>query len=159
MTRMIFCFLWLLAPSARGEDSALRARDVFRVEIFVDADSLNTDLFQSRGVFLVDTSVTNVSGRDQEIIVWSQYGWSWVADNRAVHPGIEALKNILVKKTLRSKQNYSAKVEMISDSGARRPVTFRLGFCPRAERPVTGLKDYGAAGGAYWSNPVTLPGR
>ncbi|MHB8744797.1 MAG: hypothetical protein ACYC9L_17030 [Sulfuricaulis sp.] len=81
------------------------------------------------------------------------------ATSRAVRPGIEALMNFPTKKILRPQEEYSAKVEMFADPGLSMPVTFRLGFRPRAERPVADLTDFSASGGVYWSNPITLRGR
>ena len=132
----------------------------FKVEIAINRESLDAESYKTYGVFFVETKVLNISDRDQEIIVWTQHGWSWLSSSPKVKPGIEAKKNEPSRITLKSNQDYVSKVAMWSDPHRNiKPVTFRLRFVPKAELPVSGQRverNIVKWGGTFWSNAVTL---
>ncbi len=144
-------FLTVLAPaSGRCETGA------FRVQISIDADSLNAAPYKKRGVFFVKTTITDTSSSDRKITVWTQHGWSWLSSSPDVSPGIEALQNISSRGTLHPGEAYESSVEMWIDPRGKRPVTFRLGFYPDATRPVSKMKGADLSKAVSWSNEVTL---
>lgn len=144
-------FLTVLAPpSGRCETGA------FRVQISIDADSLNAASYTTRGVFFVKYAIGNISGSDQKITVWAQHGWSWLSSSSHVSPGIEALHNVSSRGTLHPGEVYESSVEMWINPRATMPVTFRLGFYPDALRPVSKMKSADLSKAVSWSNEVTL---
>ena len=126
----------------------------FAVHASIVAESLGSSDYP-KGMFLAETTVTNVSGIDQEIVVWTQYGWSWLSNNKAVQPGIEATKNYPTRSVLSPGQKYVAKVELSANPRSRRPLTFRLGFCPTPEGPISGMRN-ATSQVVAWSNDVVL---
>ncbi len=106
--------------------------------------------------FYLETKITNIGATEQEIVVWTQQGWSWMSDTAAVTPGIEALKNVPTRVTLKPNERYNGRVEMFSNSQKTRPVTFRSGFFPQAARPIFGQPGMEKSEGIIWSNPVKL---
>lgn len=127
----------------------------FTVRASIVPDSLDSSDYQKRGMFWAETTVTNVSGINQEVVVWTQYGWSWLSNNEAVQPGIEATQNIATRSVLRPGQKYVARLELFASPRSRRPLTFRLGFYPTPERPIAGLKS-AINQGVFWSEDVVL---
>jgi len=127
----------------------------FTVHAWIVRGSLDSTDYQKRGMFWAETTVTNVSGINQKIVVWSQYGWSWLSNNEAVQPGIEAAQNIATRSVLRPGQKYVAKVELFANPRFRRPLTFRLGFYPTPERPISGMKS-ATNQIVSWSDDVVL---
>lgn len=118
--------------------------------ISIKTDSLKTKLFTEAG------TLRNISNKKISIIVWTQYGWSWVSDNPAVSPGIEALNNFPRTVTLGPGQEYRADVEMHADMRIHKPVRFHLGFVPNADRPVSLIPGIKKHKDVIWSNPVIL---
>ena len=144
-------FLTALAPAlGRCETGA------FRVQISIDADSLNAASYKTRGVFFVKTTIRNISSSARNITVWTQYGWSWLSSSPDLSPGIEALRNISSRGALHPGEAYESSVEMWIDPRGKRPVTFRLGFYPDATRPVSKMKGADLSKAVSWSNDVTL---
>ena len=105
-------------------------------------------------VRFVDTVVTNVSSKPQTIIAWTQYSWSWVSSSPQVSPGIEALKNASETVVLDPGQSFARAVEVYV-VGAR-PVTFRLGFYPAADAPVSARVPPVSSSSIMWSNTITF---
>ena len=105
-------------------------------------------------VQFIDTVVTNVGTRPRTIVAWTQYGWSWVSNSAQVSPGIEAMKNAPKTIVLEPGKSFSRGVEVYV-VGAR-PVTFRLGFYPTADVPVSGRVPPLANASLFWSNALTL---
>ena len=105
-------------------------------------------------VQFIDTVVTNVGAQPRTIVFWTQYGWSWVSNSAQVSPGIEALKNAPESVVLEPGKSFSRAVE-IYVVGAR-PVTFRLGFFPATEVPVSARVPPIAVSEISWSNALTL---
>jgi len=141
--------------SAAWRSDALTKDDgPFKVEIAVNSASLQEELYKSQHIFFVDTKVTNVSHREQKLVAWTQYGWSWISSSAQVRPGIEATKNSPARIVLQPGQSYARAVEMFSMT--HRPVTFKLGFAPQAQRPISGQANSAAVGELFWSNLVTL---
>jgi hypothetical protein len=89
------------------------------------------------------------------IVVWTQYGWSWISSNPDVSPGIEATKNQRTRITLKPDEKFTGKLEMWSDM-ANRPRTFRLGFVPETQVPISGQKDIQERSVISWSNTLKL---
>lgn len=141
----------VLTPASARSDTAS-----FRVQVSIDADSLNAAPYKIRGVFFVKYTITNISVDDQNITVWTQHGWSWLSSSPEVSPGIEALQNISSRGTLHPREIYQSSVEMWTDPRGKRPVTFRLGFYPDATRPVSTMKGTDLGKAVSWSNEVTL---
>lgn len=137
---------------AKGDDVA------FKIEISVNQDSLKTETYKKWGQFLVATKIKNVSDVDQEIVVWTQQGWSWISDNADVVPGTEAAQNADAKIELKPGQEYAGMVELFCDPNKNRPLMFRLGFTPKAELPVSDQSGFGSAQArvVLWSNAVAL---
>jgi hypothetical protein len=136
-----------------------KADDVdFKIEISVNEDSLKTDMYKKWGEFLVATKIKNISGVEQEIVVWTQQGWSWISDNPDVVPGTEAAQNVDAKIELKPGQEYAGAVELFCDPNKNRPLTFRLGFTPKAALPASDQSGFGSAQAKVilWSNAVAL---
>ncbi len=142
---------WCQGP-AKGSDA------IFKIEISVNQDSLKSDLYKKWGEFLVATKIRNISDADQEIVVWTQQGWSWISDNPNIVPGTEAAQNADTKIELKPGQEYAGAVELFCDPNKDRPLTFRLGFTPKAELPVSDQPGFGSAQAKLilWSNAVAL---
>ncbi len=154
-TLFAFFLTMFITSTAWSNEALLKHGDAqLQVEIAVHEGSLDGEFYKSHGIFFVDTKVTNISHHALEIITWTQYGWSWISNNPQVHPGIEALANVRSSVILKPGQSYARPVEMFS--GSYRPVTFRLGFAPNAERPLSGQPNVGESEEIFWSNPVTL---
>jgi hypothetical protein len=128
----------------------------FKVEISISKDSLKADFYKKIGAFFVDTKIKNLSNRNQDIIIWTQQGWSWISDNPDVFPGTEALQNIPVHITLKPDEEYIGRVETFTNHRKAKSITFRLGFFPKAERPVSGQPDMQKSNEIIWSNSVEL---
>jgi hypothetical protein len=151
-----FCFLvgavvsgWCQGQAAKGDVVA------FKVEISVQEDSLKTDRYKQWGEFSVATKIKNTSDADQEIVVWTQQGWSWISDNPDVAPGTEAAKNVPSKIALKPGEEFEGAVEMICDPNKNRPLTFRLGFSPKTDADQSGFGSVQAKV-ILWSNAVAL---
>jgi hypothetical protein len=152
-------FIICMAQSAWCQERPVQGHELpFKVEISIHEASLKTDLYREWGEFFVDTKVENISNEDQNIIVWTQQGWSWISDNFGVVPGTEAANNSASKINLRPGQEYAGAVEIFFDPHKTKPVTFRLGFFPRAELPISGQPGFASlhSNEIVWSNPVTL---
>jgi hypothetical protein len=140
--------------SAWGHTSIINSPAPFKVEIALDKASLEGEFYKSQGGFYLDTKVTNISYQEQEIVAWTQYGWSWISSSPQISPGIEALNNVKAQVILKPGQTYDRKVEMFSSS--HRLQTFRLGFAAKVEVPVSGQSNGSKGERIFWSNPVTL---
>lgn len=132
--------------------------DVFKIEISVNQESLKSDLYKKWGQFRVDTNIRNTSDAEQEIVVWTQQGWSWVSDNPDIVPGTEAAQNADAKIELKPGEEYAGSVDLFCDPNKDRPLTFRLGYSPKTERPVSDQSGFGSveAKVILWSNAVAL---
>ncbi len=108
------------------------------------------------GILLIDAVVTNRSGKDQEITVWTQEGWSWVCDSPAFRPAIATLKNESQTIALAPGQQRRSTVILTHDLQQPETTNFRLGFAPQALSPLSTQADGQASGGITWSNRVTL---
>jgi hypothetical protein len=128
----------------------------FAIEISIDNNSLNTEFYNKTGTFFLDAKVKNISDTNQEIIVWTQYGWSWISDRSEIRPGIEAKKNYPSHITLKPGLEYSRAIEMHSDPQRTGSVTFQLGFYPRAEFPISTNRDKVKREDIVWSNLAVL---
>lgn len=129
----------------------------FEVQIAIDENSLKADFYKLDGGFYVNTKVRNVDGRRQEIVAWTQFGWSWISSNPAISPGTEAAQNIATRVALQPGQEYVRSVELFSRRRAAKPVTFRLRFFPQVDRPMSDQPEATWRAAGYWSNSVTLP--
>ncbi len=143
---------WCQVQPVKGTESS------FRVEVSINEASLRTDVFRRTGMFLVETKVKNISHQDQSITVWQQQGWSWISDNSDVVIGTEAAKNNASKMNLKPAQAYQGAVEMFVDAHKTKPVTFRLGFFPKAKSSISGQPNFVSLHSKElaWSNLVTL---
>ena len=130
------------------------ANPLFKVEIAINESSVKSDFHRKTGQFMVNTTVTNISQNPQIITEWTQAGWSWVSDNSAVTPGIEALKNAPYRITLKPGEAHKSGAEMWADMKAKRPITFRLKYVPNVNSPAS--TSVGWKKDAVWSNRVTL---
>ena len=127
-----------------------------KVEISVQQDSLRDDFYKKLGRFYVSTKIKNISNENQEIIVWTQYGWCWISNQPEILPGEEATNNIPSHITLKPNEEYGGSVEMfVSPEIKAGSVTFRLGFNPHAEGLAwKTMPD--ATKVAIWSNDVVI---
>jgi hypothetical protein len=158
--KAVLAFGLLVCAAASGwcQGPAKENGAAFKVEISVNQDSLKTETYKKWGEFFVDTKIKNISDAEQEIVVWTQQGWSWVSNNPNVAPGTEAAKNIPAKIDLKPGEEYAGAVELFCDPNKDRPLTFRLGFTPKAELPVSEQSGFGSAQAKVilWSNAVAL---
>ncbi len=154
----LFLLLFIFNAAWAG-DAPIKSEAPFKVEIAINAASLEAEPYRSQHVFFtVDTKVTNVSHREQEIVAWYQYAWSWLSSSPEVSPAVSEslLKNYSTRIVLQPGQSYARQVGMGSNS-LRRPVTFRLGFVPKAAHyPVSDQPNPPPNGEIFWSNYVTL---
>jgi hypothetical protein len=137
------------SPQAVAGSNASSA--AFKVEASIDKNSLQ----KSRGCFLVNTKITNSGYHDEGIVVWTNYAWSWVTDNAEITLNTSAAQNVSSHITLKPNQNYTAKLNVCSTAAHDKPITFRVGFVPRAELPASG-QEVEKWSGIFWSNAVTL---
>ncbi len=148
----------------------------FKVEILIDEKSLSEAVYKTDGflwkagepihrcpcsLVFVDVKLKNVSNRDQEMIFWTQPAWSFLSSSPEVQPAIDAPgQNIRLRWIFRPNEEYETKVGVWTDAHeTKKSLTFRLGFVPRSERPVSAQKDQRVLekwGGIIWSNEVTL---
>jgi len=144
-----------LAPSV--EKSSSDVASPFKVEIAIKADSLRNDLYHQHGLFQVDAK-SHTGEADQTVVVWTQSGWSWLSDNPAIFPEIAAQQNVTFRVNLKPAEVHREPVEMGFGLRKSTPVTFRLGFCPKAESPISGQPNL--AGTHHdeitWSNVGTI---
>jgi len=156
--KIAFACLFLLVTVAfvRAQQTG-NQRPPFSIQLSIDKDyPLQEEMFRRNGYFRVDANITNVSGEEQTIIVWTQPGWSWVSDNPAVQPDTAALKNYPVTHVLQPGKVYSEGVGLWLSPRTQKPVTFRLGFFARPELPVSERPDAVPQDQLSWSNAVTL---
>jgi hypothetical protein len=159
--KAVFAFCLMVCGAVSGWCQGQAAKGggaVFEIAISVNGDSLKTEMYKKWGEFFVDTKIKNISDADQEIVVWTQQGWSWVSDNPDVAPGTEAAKNIPAKIELKPGEEYAGAVELFCDPNKNKPLTFRLGFTPKAETPVSDEAGFASAQNKVilWSNAVAL---
>ena len=124
-----------LAP--RVEKSSSDVASPSKVEITIKADSLRNDLYHQHGMFQVDAK-SHIGDADQTVVAWTQSGWSWLSDNPAIFPGIAAQQNFTFRVNLKPAEVHKEPVEMGFGLHKSTPDTFRLGFCPKAESPLSG---------------------
>lgn len=153
-TTLVLFLLFLLPNPAWANDASIKGEARFKVEIAINAASLANELYRTTHLFLVDTKVTNISHRTQEIVAWTNYGWSWLSSSPEVGPEISTLSNGPSRIVLRPGESYARTVGMGSSS--LRPVTFRLGFVPKTEDPASARLNPADNGEIFWSNYVTL---
>ncbi|MEK7849337.1 MAG: hypothetical protein AAB213_00740 [Candidatus Omnitrophota bacterium] len=153
----IFLFVFCIAKVAWCDNQFSKGPESpFKVSISINEDSSNTDFYKKIGRFYVYTKVKNISNKDQEITVWTQYGWCWTSDNSEISPGKKALKNFPTRVILKPNQEYSQQMEMISSAHKTLPITFRLGFSSHTQLPIPERMDVAKSKGITWSNSVTL---
>ena len=151
-----FFALLMFCTSAVAGDGSDRSADL-RVVISTQSTSSPQTLSSATKagtVQFIDTVVTNVGTRPRALVAWTQYGWSWMSDTKDVSPGIEAVKNAPERFVLEPGGSYARAVEVFTDG--KRPVTFRLGFFPMAEVPVSGRVPPLPITSISWSNAITL---
>ena len=121
------------------------------------AISVDQRVATGKDCFLVDTVITNTGQTAQEIIVWTNYTWSWTSGTSDVGFDISALQNEPVHKVLKPKQQYRSPLAVCRLSRAERPTVLQLGVVPRAKGPVSGgAVDIAKSGGVVWGNVVTV---
>ncbi len=158
------------------EPSAAAQLVPFKVEISISEKRLSEVVYKMDGflwkagepihrcpcsLVFVDVKLKNVSNRDQEIIFWTQPAWSFLSSSPEVQPAIDAPgQNIRLRWIFRSNEEYETRVGVWTDAHKpKKSLTFRLGFVPRSERPVSAQKDQRVLekwGGIIWSNDVML---
>jgi len=142
----------LLVVAAAASGVAAPPAPSLKVEISVDQR-----VATGKDCFSVDTVITNTGQADQEIIVWTNYTWSWTSGTSDVGFDISALQNEPAHKVLKPKQQYRSPLALCRYREAKRPTTLRLGFVPRANGPVSGgVVDIAKSGGVVWGNVVTV---
>ena len=142
----------LLVVAAAASGVAAPPAPSFKVEISVDQR-----LATGKDCFSVDTVITNTGQADQEIIVWTNYTWSWLSGTRDVGFNTNAFGNEPFHKVLKPKQQYRSPLALCRRAEATKPMTLRLGFVPRADGLVSGgVVDIAKSGGVVWGNVVTV---
>ena len=150
------CFLLLITvPSARAQQAESQKRP-FSIELSIEKDSLQKELFHRLGDFVVDAKITNISGRQQAIVIWTQPGWSWLSDNSVINPDTTATKNYPVRHVLRPGEVYSERLGLVLYPRTQTPTTFRLGFFATPEFPISDNPNAIPQDQVSWSNAVTL---
>lgn len=138
-------------PSCGGVTTSARSPSL-RVEISIDQRGM-----ASQGdCFWLDTGVTNTGSTEEEIVVWTNYAWSWISDSADIVLDVGARQNVPSRVVLKPGQRHSAKLNVCRLTGSKKPTTLRLGFVPRAELPAAGQDNLARWGGVFWSNPLTL---
>lgn len=147
MPRLYTAFLLVFAffPSVTHA-----APEVLRIDVFIDTDSLKSDSYVKNGVFYINAVIRNISRENQEITVWNPFAVSWLSDNPHITLSREdasTSENV----TLMPDNVYKGRIEMRNDSpGTKEPLSFRLGFIPKASGPAAQQST------AIWTGPVTL---
>ena len=145
-----FIFVNAFFCAVLSSSSGHATSPVLLVRISINQDSLSKDFYRNSGTFWIDTRVKNLNSQNQTITVWTQSGWSWISDNPAIFPGIEALKNSPTKILLKPGEDYRSGVEAHSDRRKIKPITFRLGFVPNTDLPAMGVKGIEKRGDVVW---------
>ncbi len=137
--------------------AAYSAKPKFAVKIRLEP--ISTEVRLPGNCLFIDTFVTNTSTQNEEIIVWTQSGWSWLSSNPSFMPGTEALKNSPAKITLKPGQQINRKVEIWVDANISNN-RFKLGFVPVTTRPVSEIRNTKELNphDIYWSNSLTYSG-
>jgi hypothetical protein len=154
-TAFTFLFLLVTVSLVRAQQAGNQKR-VFSIQISIVKDSLQTEMFRRNGYFVIYADITNVSGENQTIIVWTQPGWSWLSDSPVIDPDTDALKNYPTTHVLQPGEVYSERVGLFLSPRIQKPVTFRLAFFARAELPISDRPDAIPEDQISWSNAVTL---
>jgi hypothetical protein len=118
----------------------------------IDQASLKTNFYEKVGRFYAKVTVRNISGTPKVITVWGNPGWSWVTDSMDVVTSQEALQNSRESITLNPGEIYRSSIEMATDRKGKRPIIFRLGFIPDAEKPLQDARDPAIS----WSKSISL---
>lgn len=127
------------------------------VHITIDKASLEDVAFTSHGLFFVKIRIKNLGNTKIKLVTWTQSGWSWVSSTSEVAPNIVALENVPTTTMLRPDRQYSYEVDLLCSSPAGKSITFKLGFVPDAELPVsTAVPGIAKSKRVTWSNAVTL---
>jgi hypothetical protein len=144
--------LGLLVFTAAAAAGAASPREPFNVAISVDRRSVSRD----KPCFAVDTVVTNEGKADQEIVVWTNYAWSWISGTNDVFLDISAMQNVRDLKRLKPKQQYRSPLTLCRAPSAKKEIALRLGFVPKAEQPASGQPDAARRHHVFWSNVVPV---
>lgn len=108
--------------------------------------------------FTIKTVITNISGDDFTINVWScGYGDTWISDGGIFITGMMSCPvNKLESITLKRRESHTRFLQVTVVKGTQPgPLTFRLGFQPprqTADWTYTGYLEYPPV----WSNPLTI---
>jgi hypothetical protein len=141
----------VIALTMAVRDSSAQTAE-FATTAKIDQASLKSNFFKQASRFYVEVTVRNTSTVPKTITVWLNPGWSWVTDSKDVGTSQEALMNSPRNTTLQPGEIYKSSIEMWATPKTRRPITFRLGFLPKTQRPVQDAQDPAL----FWSNPITL---
>ena len=134
---MLFLVACVAPLAPRVEKSSSDVASPFKVEIAIKADSLRNDLYHQHGMFQRDAK-SHTGDADQTVVVWTQSGWSWLSDNPAIFPEIAAPQNVTFRVNLKPCRGAQEACGDGLDLHKSTPVTFRLGFYPKAELPISG---------------------
>jgi hypothetical protein len=154
--------LWLVLAAATAASIAMRSygcaagAHAHPGPLSVDAALDVRSLQQGGSCFLVDTVITNRGSADEEIVVWTNYAWSWVSDSPDITFNTGAKRNAPSRVVLKPNEKYSATLQTCRRRSPGKPIRFRLGFVPRAELPASGQNDVTKWGGTFWSGVLTL---
>jgi len=156
--KMALILLAVTSAFSSQTPTTLGQERTFEITASISPESLRSDQYRQHGIFWVDTIIRNITDRDQQIVVWSQSGWSWIADSTEIVPAIAAQQNVSRTIAIRHGQNYKLSVELAGSSQIRRPITFRLGFYAKANRPISVQPKFAIlhANEIAWSNPISL---
>ncbi len=113
-------------------------------------------MFRRGGAFWVQAKITDISGENQTITVWTQTGWSWLSDNPVILPDISAKQNVSGTRVLKPGESYYEFVGVTFYPRTQTPQKFRLAFFPRAKLPISGRPKDIPRDQLAWSNEVTL---
>lgn len=150
------CLFLLVAVPFAGAQQSTNQKSPFTVQLSIVTASLHKEMFRRNGGFLVYAKITNVSGKNQTITLWSQPGWSWLSDNPVIHPDISAKQNVSWTRVLEPGEAYGERVGVTFYPRAQTSTTFRLAFFPRAKLPISGRPNEIPRDQLSWSNAVTL---
>lgn len=138
--------------------TAFGQRRTFEITASISPDSLKSYQYKRDGIFWVDTRIRNLTNKDQQIVVWSQSGWSWISDNHEIVPAIAAQQNVSRTVVIKPGQTYDLSVDVVGSPRTSKPITFRLGFYAKANLPFSGQPNFAKLHESEitWSNPLKL---
>ena len=151
------CVFLLIAVLSAHTQQLIDQKRQFAIEISIQPESLQKELFRRNGRFLVQARIVNISIENQTIVSWEPGGGCWISDNEVISTEVNALMTSEpAKRILKPKEALIEHMEVVFYPRSQRAIMFRLGFFPTAKSRESCKPDAIPRGQITWSNTVTL---